>query len=75
LANYSDAYFIFNSQISKSLFQKKLDLYVGLENIFDFKQNNPIIDGANPFSSYFDASMVWAPVFGRMIYAGLRLKI
>lgn len=75
LANYSDAYFIFNSQLSKSLFQKKLDLYVGLENIFDFKQNNPIIDGANPFSSYFDASMVWAPVFGRMIYAGLRFKI
>lgn len=75
LANYSDAYFIFNSQISKSLFQKKLDLYVGLENIFDFKQNNPIIDGSHPFGSYFDASMVWAPVFGRMLYAGLRLKI
>ena len=75
LANYSDAYFIFNSQISKSLLQKKLDLYVGIENIFDFKQNNPIIDGAHPFSSYFDASMVWAPVFGRMLYSGLRLKI
>ncbi|MCX6185547.1 MAG: TonB-dependent receptor, partial [Bacteroidetes bacterium] len=75
LANYSDAYFIFNSQLSKSIFQKKLDFYVGVENIFDFKQNNPIIDPANPFNKYFDASMVWAPVFGRMIYAGLRFKI
>jgi outer membrane receptor protein involved in Fe transport len=75
LANFSEAYFIFNSQIGKSLYQKKLDLYVGLENIFDFKQNNPIIDPANPFNKYFDASMVWAPVFGRMLYMGLRLKI
>lgn len=75
LANFSEAYFIFNSQIGKSLYQKKLDLYFGIENIFDFKQNNPIIDPVNPFNKYFDASMVWAPVFGRMLYMGLRLKI
>jgi outer membrane receptor for ferrienterochelin and colicin len=75
LANYSDSYFIINTQISKSLIQKKINLYVGIENIFDFKQNNPIIDAANPFNKYFDASMVWAPVFGRMLYMGLRLKI
>lgn len=68
------AYTLLNSQISKSLFDKKLDMYVGVENILDFKQNNPIIDAQNPFGSYFDASMVWGPVFGRMIYTGLRLK-
>ena len=75
MPDYSNSYFIYNSQISKSTFQKKLDVYVGVENIFDFKQNNPIIDAAKPFNQYFDASMVWAPVFGRMFYAGLRFKI
>ncbi|MFZ4798740.1 MAG: TonB-dependent receptor [Bacteroidia bacterium] len=74
LSNYSSAYTLLNSQISKSLFNKKLDMYVGVENILDFKQNNPIIDAQNPFGGYFDASMVWGPVFGRMIYTGLRLK-
>jgi hypothetical protein len=58
------------------MFDKKFDMYVGVENILDFKQSNPIIDAQNPFgkSNYFDASMVWGPVFGRMIYSGLRLK-
>jgi outer membrane receptor for ferrienterochelin and colicin len=74
LSSYSSAYTLLNTQISKSLFNKKLDMYVGVENILDFKQENPIIDAQNPFGSYFDASMVWGPVFGRMIYTGLRLK-
>lgn len=73
-SNNSMAYTLLNSQISKSLFDKKLDLYVGIENILDFKQSNPIIDAQNPFGGYFDASMVWGPVFGRMIYSGLRFK-
>jgi len=74
LSNYSSAYTLLNAQISKSLFNKKFDMYVGVENILDFKQENPIIDAQNPFGNYFDASMVWGPVFGRMIYTGLRLK-
>jgi outer membrane receptor for ferrienterochelin and colicin len=74
LSEYSSAFTLLNSQISKSLFDKKFDMYVGVENIFDFKQSNSIIDAQNPFGSYFDASMVWGPVFGRMIYSGLRLK-
>jgi outer membrane receptor for ferrienterochelin and colicins len=74
LSNYSSSYTLLNAQISKSLFNKKFDVYIGIENILDFKQSNPIIDSQNPFGSYFDASMVWGPVFGRMIYSGLRLK-
>jgi outer membrane receptor for ferrienterochelin and colicins len=74
LSNYSQAFTLLNSQISKSMFNKKFDTYIGVENMLDFKQINPIIDAQNPFGSYFDASMVWGPVFGRMIYSGLRLK-
>jgi len=28
-----------------------------------------------PFSEYFDASLIWGPITGRMFYAGLRFKI
>jgi len=75
LPNFSNSFYLFNAQFSKSLFNKKLDLYLGIENIFNFKQTNPIIDAQNPFGSNFDASMVWGPVFGQMIYAGLRFKL
>ena len=74
LPDYSESFIILNTQISKSLFNKKLDIYAGIENLLDFKQSTPIIDAQNPFGGYFDASMVWGPVFGRMIYGGVRFK-
>ena len=51
------------------------NLYAGVENLLDYKQYNPIVSGAQPFGPYFDASMVWGPVYGRMLYGGLRLKL
>jgi hypothetical protein len=27
------------------------------------------------YNKYFDASMVWGPIYGRMLYLGLRIKI
>lgn len=50
-------------------------LYLGVENALDVKQPNPVLSANNPFGKYFDASMVWGPIYGRMLYAGLRLKI
>jgi hypothetical protein len=35
----------------------------------------PIIAHNDPFGNYFDASMIWGPIMGRMYYAGLRYKI
>ncbi|MEN8136990.1 MAG: TonB-dependent receptor [Bacteroidota bacterium] len=75
MPDYSPSFFIVNSQISKSWYSEKLELYIGVENLFDFKQSNPIISSDNPFGEYFDASMVWGPVFGRNIYTGIRYKI
>lgn len=64
---------VYNMQITK--FFRNLSIYVGAENLFSFTQENPIIDVANPSGSDFDATMVWGPVHGRKIFAGLRYNI
>lgn len=73
-AAYSDAYVLMNAQVSKD-FGEKWSVYVGVENITDFKLDDPVVAANDPFNSNFDASMVWGPVFGRMAYAGFRFRI
>ncbi|MBL7932624.1 MAG: TonB-dependent receptor, partial [Bacteroidia bacterium] len=75
--NYSPAYFNVLGQITYLTKIKSADfhVYLGVENLLNYKQNNPVVASDAPFSPYFDASMVWGPVYGRMLYAGLRLKI
>ncbi len=68
--NSSPSYMVFNSQLTKNW--GKLDVYIGVENMFNIRQKNAIIDAENPFSQYFDASLIWGPVFGRNIYLGMR---
>ncbi|MBK8701139.1 MAG: TonB-dependent receptor [Saprospiraceae bacterium] len=70
----SEAYWLSNAQITK-VFGRKFELYVGGENIFNFQQPNPIISPHDPFGQFFDASLVWGPVFGRMFYTGFRYRI
>jgi outer membrane receptor for ferrienterochelin and colicin len=67
---FSDAYSTFNLQVTKNW--KRLSIYGGVENIFDFRLNNPIINAQNPFDNYFDTNFTWGPVRGREIYMGLR---
>lgn len=68
-----NAYNIWNAQITK--FFRRWSVYVGSENMFNFMQDHPIIDAANPRGDNFDGSMVWGPVHGRKIYIGLRFNI
>lgn len=70
----SPAYFTWNGQITKT-WKKGLESYVGFENLLDYRQEQVIISADTPFGEYFDASMVWGPVFGRNIYVGLRYRI
>lgn len=70
----SPSFFLVNAQITRS-FSSLFDLYIGVENLFDFRQTDPIIDAGNPNGQYFDASLVWGPINGRMAYAGLRYRI
>lgn len=67
------AYTVVNAQITK--YFRRWSVYVGAENLFDYKQAHPIIDAENPRGDNFDGSMVWGPVHGRKIYAGLRFNI
>ena len=50
-------------------------MYIGGENIGNYTQSDPIIEPENPFGENFDASLIWGPVMGRNIYAGIRYKI
>lgn len=50
-------------------------IYVGGENLIDYKQKNPIIAGNDPYGSDFDATMVWGPTMGRKLYVGIRYYI
>jgi outer membrane receptor protein involved in Fe transport len=71
--DFSDPFYLFNTQVTKKF--RKFDLYLGVENLLSKIQENPIIDAENPNSEVFDASLIYAPVMGRSIYAGLRYKI
>ncbi len=53
----------------------RFDIYLGGENLTDYKQSNPIIASHDPFSENFDGSMIWGPVSGRMFYLGLRYEL
>ena len=70
---FAPAFSNINAQITKAFY--KFDAYIGGENLNNFTQKDPIIGARDPFGKNFDASMVWGPVIGRMIYVGLRFKI
>jgi outer membrane receptor for ferrienterochelin and colicins len=74
LKSFSDPYILMNAQMTKD-FGTKWSAYLGVENITDFKLDNPIVSAAQPFGQYFDSSMVWGPVFGQMWYAGFRYRV
>jgi outer membrane receptor for ferrienterochelin and colicin len=74
VAAQSPAYSLVNMQVGKTLMER-LNIYVGIENLFGYTQENPIIASEDPFGPYFDSSLIWGPVFGRKFYAGLRFRI
>ena len=67
---HAPSYFLLNAQVSRQF--KHFEWYLGAENITNYTQANPIVDAANPFGPFFDASIVYAPLTGRMFYAGCR---
>jgi len=73
-ADKSPDFYLLNAQVTK-VWKEKFDVYLGVENLLNYRQQDPIIAADQPFSENFDASMVWGPVFGRNIYLGLRYRI
>ena len=70
---YSPRYPMFFAQVSRKI--KKLDLYLGCENIGNYKQEHPILAADHPFSTAFNSSVVWGPLMGRKFYIGLRWNL
>jgi hypothetical protein len=73
MSTEAPSYFNVNAQITRTF--PKWDIYLGGENLNNFRQKNPIYAANDPFGKQFDAGMAWGPVVGRMIYAGVRYKI
>lgn len=74
--SYSPAFVIMNAQVTKSFGKKNIfDVYIGAENLTNYYQHNAIIAADEPFSQYFDASLIWGSVTGRMLYGGMRFRI
>ena len=71
---YSPAYALWNTQITK-VFSKDFEIYLGVENITNYRLNTPIVSADQPFGRNFDTTLIYAPVFGRMLYTGLRYKL
>jgi len=69
----SPAYTIINAQVTK--YFRKWNIYLGGENLTNYKQKDPIIAADQPFGKYFDSSMIWGPVSGMNIYLGLRFTL
>lgn len=54
---------------------KGWDVYVGAENLTNFRQKNAIIGAANPRQPIFDASCIWGPLMGIKAHVGFRFTL
>lgn len=59
-----------NAQLTRNF--RHWAVYVGGENLTGFRQKNPIVAASAPWSNEFDATMVYGPLHGAIIYAGFR---
>jgi len=64
---------MFYAQITKKI--NKVEIYAGGENLLNYRQPNPIISADDPFSPNFNAAIIWGPLMGIRIYAGMRLSL
>lgn len=62
-----------NLQVTRNF--RHWSVYIGGENLTNYRQKNPIIDAGNPWGKDFDATMVWGPLSGAMVYVGFRYNL
>ena len=67
------AYPQINMQITREF--RHFSIYLGGENLTNYRQPNPVIGADNPWSPTFDPTMIWGPVRGIMAYGGIRLNL
>ncbi len=54
---------------------KGWDVYLGAENLTNFRQKDAIIGAANPRQALFDASCIWGPLMGIKAHVGFRFTL
>ena len=64
------AYATLNAQITRTF--RHFSVYIGGENLTNYRQKNPVINSYAPWSRDFDATMVYGPLEGAMAYIGFR---
>ena len=67
------AYPQLSAQVTREF--RHFSVYIGGENLTNYRQPNPIINANNPWSPDFEPTLIWGPVHGIMTYAGIRLKL
>lgn len=74
----SPTFMLHNVQVTKD-FDLPVDalgqVYLAVENLFDYTQPAPLVDPANPFGENFDTAYVYAPIHGRCGGFGLRVTL
>ena len=60
----TDPFMLFNARASKSF--KNIKLYAGINNIFNYIQDEKHLD---------DAAFMYAPVYGSMFYGGISINL
>ena len=71
--DFSPVYPILYAQVTRKF--KGVDVYIGGENLTNFRQKDAIISADDPWSTDFNASCVWGPLMGIKAYAGLRFTL
>ena len=61
------------AQVTK--YFRTCSIYVGAENMTNFRQDSPIIGAEDPYGPNFDASMVCGPTTGWKAYIGFRYDL
>ena len=66
-------YFQLQAQVTREF--RHFSVYLGGENLTNYKMYDPVIGSDNPWSAAFDATQIWGPVAGAMGYIGVRYKL
>jgi outer membrane receptor protein involved in Fe transport len=69
----SPSWVMMNAQVTKKF--RLWELYIGGENMLNYRQKDPIIAADQPFGEYFDASVIYMPITGIMGYLGVRVTL
>lgn len=70
---YSPVYTLLFAQVTRKF--RDLDIYVGGENLTNYRQKDAILSAQNPYGEDFNSSVIWGPLMGIKLYAGLRFTL